>query len=87
MGNVKPFEISEPTSEMVMGFLSILATSLSSYMAVSFGLFFYPNILHKQKKVKKVCHISHRGGAGESYENTMSAFSKYAFNFLRIPVY
>lgn len=40
-------------------------------------LFKYPTLLHKKKKVKFVCHhISHRGGAGENYENTMYAFKR-----------
>lgn len=59
-----------------MGVLSVLATSLSSYLFVSLSLLYYPNILHKPKKTKKCCHISHRGGAGEGYENTLSAFNR-----------
>ena len=34
-----------------------------------------PTILHAKKKLKFRCHhISHRGGAGENLENTMTAF-------------
>ncbi|XP_075217973.1 lysophospholipase D GDPD1-like [Lycorma delicatula] len=36
-----------------------------------------PKLIHKKKHQSFVCrHISHRGGAGESYENTISAFRR-----------
>ncbi|XP_076232534.1 lysophospholipase D GDPD1 isoform X2 [Calliopsis andreniformis] len=52
-------------------------TLLGGYVLTSMILFRYPTILHKKKKVKFACqHISHRGGAGEGYENTMNAFRR-----------
>ncbi|RXG60943.1 Glycerophosphodiester phosphodiesterase domain-containing protein 1 [Armadillidium vulgare] len=45
------------------------------YIISSIILFKFPNILHKRKDIKFICrHISHRGGAGENYENTITAF-------------
>ncbi|XP_047468254.1 lysophospholipase D GDPD1-like isoform X1 [Penaeus chinensis] len=53
----------------------ILAAFLGCYVVSSLILFKFPMLLHKKKDVKFVCrHISHRGGAGENYENTISAF-------------
>ncbi|XP_063615141.1 lysophospholipase D GDPD1-like, partial [Penaeus indicus] len=53
----------------------ILAAFLGCYIVSSLILFKFPMLLHKKKDVKFVCrHISHRGGAGENYENTISAF-------------
>ncbi|XP_014230335.1 lysophospholipase D GDPD1-like [Trichogramma pretiosum] len=50
---------------------------VGSYVLTSVLLFKYPMLVHKKKKVKFICqHISHRGGAGESYENTLSAFQR-----------
>lgn len=55
----------------------LLYTLIGGYVLTSMILFKYPTLLHKKKKVKFLCqHISHRGGAGESYENTMSAFKR-----------
>ncbi|XP_043283410.1 lysophospholipase D GDPD1-like [Venturia canescens] len=52
-------------------------TLFGGYVLTSVILFKYPMLIHKKKKVKFTCHhISHRGGAGESYENTMHAFRK-----------
>ncbi|XP_011307295.1 glycerophosphodiester phosphodiesterase domain-containing protein 1 isoform X2 [Fopius arisanus] len=52
-------------------------TLLGGYVLSSVILFKYPMLIHKKKKIKFECkHISHRGGAGESYENTMSAFKR-----------
>ncbi|XP_015110315.1 lysophospholipase D GDPD1 isoform X2 [Diachasma alloeum] len=52
-------------------------TLLGGYVLSSVILFKYPMLIHKKKKIKFRCrHISHRGGAGESYENTMSAFRR-----------
>ncbi|GFQ92850.1 lysophospholipase D GDPD1 [Trichonephila clavata] len=48
---------------------------LKSAVASSLILFKFPNLIHKRKKLKFFCqHISHRGGAGEYAENTLSAF-------------
>ncbi|XP_053987450.1 lysophospholipase D GDPD1-like [Hylaeus volcanicus] len=55
----------------------LLYTIIGGYMITSMILFKYPTLLHKKKKVKFTCqHISHRGGAGEGYENTMYAFKR-----------
>ncbi|XP_076183440.1 lysophospholipase D GDPD1 isoform X2 [Ptiloglossa arizonensis] len=55
----------------------ILYTLIGGYMLTSIILFKYPTLLHKKKKVKFTCqHISHRGGAGEGFENTMYAFKR-----------
>ncbi|XP_029032884.1 lysophospholipase D GDPD1-like [Osmia bicornis bicornis] len=55
----------------------LLYTLIGSYVLTSMILFKYPTLLHKKKKVKFMCqHISHRGGAGEAYENTMFAFKR-----------
>ena len=52
-------------------------TLIGGYVLTSMILFKYPTLLHKKKKVKFSCqHISHRGGAGEGYENTMTAFKR-----------
>ncbi|XP_074643878.1 lysophospholipase D GDPD1-like isoform X2 [Tubulanus polymorphus] len=54
----------------------MLAFSLiGGYVFSSLLLMRYPSILHRRKKIKFKCrHISHRGGAGENLENTMTAF-------------
>ncbi|XP_017880608.1 lysophospholipase D GDPD1-like isoform X2 [Ceratina calcarata] len=55
----------------------LLYTLVGGYMLTSMILFKYPTLLHKKKQVKFMCqHISHRGGAGEGYENTMCAFKR-----------
>ncbi|XP_035721196.1 lysophospholipase D GDPD1-like isoform X3 [Vespa mandarinia] len=55
----------------------LLYTLIGGYVLTSMILFKYPRLLHKKKKIKFNCHhISHRGGAGENYENTMSAFRR-----------
>ncbi|XP_031775828.1 lysophospholipase D GDPD1 isoform X3 [Apis florea] len=55
----------------------LLYTLVGGYMLTSMILFKYPTLLHKKKQVKFMCHhISHRGGAGEGYENTMHAFKR-----------
>ncbi|XP_046389967.1 lysophospholipase D GDPD1-like [Ischnura elegans] len=47
------------------------------YIFTSLMLFKNPNLIHKVRKPKFKCrHISHRGGAGENYENTMQAFQR-----------
>ncbi|XP_015176209.1 PREDICTED: glycerophosphodiester phosphodiesterase domain-containing protein 1-like [Polistes dominula] len=55
----------------------LLYTLIGGYVLTSMILFKYPTLLHKKKKIKFNCHhISHRGGAGENYENTMAAFRR-----------
>ncbi|XP_014271958.1 lysophospholipase D GDPD1 isoform X1 [Halyomorpha halys] len=47
------------------------------YVATSMIFLKNPHLLHKKKRLKFSCtHISHRGGAGENYENTMTAFRR-----------
>lgn len=53
----------------------VVAAVIGGYILTSVLLMRYPHILHKKKKLKfKPVHISHRGGAGEHIENTMTAF-------------
>ncbi|XP_042896084.1 lysophospholipase D GDPD1 isoform X1 [Parasteatoda tepidariorum] len=48
---------------------------VGGYVASSLILFKFPNLIHKRRKLKFFCpHISHRGGAGEAFENTIGAF-------------
>ncbi|XP_014787325.1 lysophospholipase D GDPD1 [Octopus bimaculoides] len=48
---------------------------VGGYVFTSLLLLKYPNLLHKKKRIKFTArHISHRGGAGEHLENTMTAF-------------
>lgn len=60
-----------------------LLAALGTYTLTSLFLFRYPHVLHKPKNVRKCKHISHRGGAGENYENTMAAFSQYEYKKLQ----
>ncbi|OAF70601.1 Glycerophosphodiester phosphodiesterase 4 [Intoshia linei] len=47
------------------------------YFTSSLILFLWPQLLHKKKKLSfDARHISHRGGAGESLENTIGAFKR-----------
>nr|CAB3248666.1 glycerophosphodiester phosphodiesterase domain-containing protein 1-like [Phallusia mammillata] len=49
--------------------------SFGAYALTSIVLLNFPTILHRKKKRNFYCsHISHRGGAAERLENTMSAF-------------
>jgi len=59
-----------------MAILYGVLVGLGSYAISSLTLFHFPELLHKPKNVKKCKHISHRGGAGENYENTMAAFAQ-----------
>ena len=59
-----------------MALLSVFLASVGSYALTSLVLFHYPQLLHKRKNSRKITHISHRGGAGENYENTLAAFSQ-----------
>ncbi|XP_033748617.1 lysophospholipase D GDPD1-like [Pecten maximus] len=53
----------------------VVAALFGCYVVTSIILLKYPHILHKKKNVKfRPRHISHRGGAGENLENTMTAF-------------
>lgn len=62
-------------SDVMIGVWTLVAVS-STYIASSLILLHWPRILHSPKrlKFKKCRHISHRGGAGERLENTVTAF-------------
>ena len=62
-----------------MAFVSMFFAGISSYALTSIVLLYYPQILHKRRngQFRRCRHISHRGGAGENYENTLSAFQQY----------
>jgi hypothetical protein len=59
-----------------MAILYAFLAGFGSYAISSLTLFHFPELLHKPKHVKRCKHISHRGGAGENYENTMTAFAQ-----------
>jgi len=53
----------------------VLFGIFTSYTSASLTLLHNPQIIHRQIVKRRKCHhISHRGGAGEKYENTLSAF-------------
>ncbi|XP_064619429.1 lysophospholipase D GDPD1-like isoform X2 [Lineus longissimus] len=55
--------------------IMIVAAVVGGYVFASLLLLKFPTLLHKKKDIKFKCrHISHRGGAGENLENTMTAF-------------
>jgi len=55
--------------------LGVWSSLVITYISVSAVLCRFPHLLHKKEKLKINCrHISHRGGAGENLENTMTAF-------------
>ncbi|KAL4223533.1 Lysophospholipase D gdpd1 [Mactra antiquata] len=55
--------------------MAVLATLFGGYLAASIIFLRFPHLLHKKKKLKfRPVHISHRGGAGENCENTITAF-------------
>uniref|UniRef100_A0A1B6CX85 GP-PDE domain-containing protein n=1 Tax=Clastoptera arizonana TaxID=38151 RepID=A0A1B6CX85_9HEMI len=57
--------------------MKILIAFFGGYLLASVVLFKKPTLLHTKKKQKFTCkHISHRGGAGEGYENTLSSFKR-----------
>ncbi|PVD31510.1 hypothetical protein C0Q70_06923 [Pomacea canaliculata] len=52
---------------------------VAGYVITSFILLKYPNLIHKRKVLAfRPKHISHRGGAAENLENTMTAFKHAA---------
>lgn len=54
--------------------MAVLA-AIGGYIITSVLLLKFPLLLHKKKQIKfNPVHISHRGGAGEHIENTMTAF-------------
>ncbi|XP_054289648.1 lysophospholipase D GDPD1-like isoform X2 [Macrosteles quadrilineatus] len=57
--------------------MKILFGIFGGYVVTSLILFRRPTLLYKKKRQYFVCrHISHRGGAGEAYENTVAAFRR-----------
>ncbi|KAL5016465.1 hypothetical protein ScPMuIL_006054 [Solemya velum] len=53
----------------------VVLALICGYIATSVIFLKYPTVIHKKKNLKfRPRHISHRGGAGESLENTMAAF-------------
>ncbi|XP_048772118.2 lysophospholipase D GDPD1-like [Ostrea edulis] len=53
----------------------VLGSVFVGYVVTSLILFRFPTLLHKKKRLLfRPAHISHRGGAGENVENTMTAF-------------
>ncbi|ESO97696.1 hypothetical protein LOTGIDRAFT_103735 [Lottia gigantea] len=53
----------------------VFVAVLGGYIITSLLLFRFPRLVHKKKNLKfRAHHISHRGGAGENLENTMTAF-------------
>lgn len=53
----------------------VVAALIAGYVISSLVLLRFPHLLHKKKRlVFAPRHISHRGGAAENLENTMSAF-------------
>ncbi|XP_049952587.1 lysophospholipase D GDPD1-like isoform X1 [Schistocerca serialis cubense] len=62
---------------MLLALVMVIVAVLGGYVMTSLILLKYPNLIHNRKKLKFKCrHISHRGGAGENYENTMTAFKR-----------
>lgn len=61
---------------MDSGFAAMVVLAiLAGYILTSCVFLRYPNLLHKRKKLAfRPMHISHRGGAAENLENTMTAF-------------
>ena len=55
--------------------VGVAAGLLGGYAAASAFFMRNPHYLHRRKAARPQCkHISHRGGAGENYENTLHAF-------------
>ncbi|CAN0053385.1 unnamed protein product [Lampetra planeri] len=53
----------------------VVLSALGGYVLTSALLLRLPGLLHQRKRPRFTCrHISHRGGAGENLENTMTAF-------------
>lgn len=66
------------TDLIAISSLGALGLIFGTYVFTSTILFYYPQVLHKknpkQNKKSKFLVISHRGGAGENVENTITAF-------------
>lgn len=57
--------------------MQLFIALFGGYIATSMIFLKNPHLLHKKKRIKFTCtHISHRGGAGENYENTLTAFKR-----------
>ena len=57
-----------------------MLSAFAIYVTTSLYLLFNPRILHRKRtdenkrRFQRYAHISHRGGAAESYENTIGGF-------------
>merc|ERR1712241_256784 len=57
-----------------------VVSAFAVYVATSLYLLFHPRLLHRRRtdenkrRFRSYAHISHRGGAAESYENTIGGF-------------
>ncbi|XP_022192878.1 lysophospholipase D GDPD1 [Nilaparvata lugens] len=61
----------------MLDYMKMFFAFFGGYIITSMILLKKPYLLHKKKKQSFICrHISHRGGAGESYENTLAAFHR-----------
>jgi hypothetical protein len=59
--------------------MAVGASLACGYVVASYVFLRKPSLIHNCKlktKFPRCVHISHRGGAGEAYENTMKAFHK-----------
>jgi len=58
--------------------IEVSLSVLGGYVSLSLLFFYFPELIHKKKKPNGISttvnHISHRGGAAERPENTMSAY-------------
>lgn len=62
-------------TEVTFIIVMVFAAVFGGYVITSLFLLRFPRLLHKKKDIKfKATHISHRGGAGENLENTITAF-------------
>ncbi len=62
--------------------LVVVAGLAAGYLAASLLLLRHPHLLHRKeterrRRFPQCVHISHRGGAGEAYENTMVCIKNY----------
>lgn len=63
------------TDKDVLLTMSMITILIGGYIATSLILFKFPQLIHRKKKLHFYCrHISHRGGAGENLENTITAY-------------
>ena len=54
--------------------------AIGIYACASTFFYYFPHLLHRDRRKRRNSNfliLSHRGGAGESVENTLAAFQKY----------